>query len=89
MNIEFLKNFDKDLDKIIHIQGVKQLVYETITNVESAKTLKDIPHLKKLKGFKNAYRIRSGDYRIGIFIEGKTVEFARIAHRKDVYKIFP
>lgn len=35
------------------------------------------------------YRIRIGDYRIGIFVEGKTVEFARVVHRKDIYQQFP
>ncbi|WP_374754821.1 type II toxin-antitoxin system RelE family toxin [Dyadobacter psychrophilus] len=44
---------------------------------------------KKLKGFSNAYRIRIGDYRVGIFVENNIVELARIAHRKDIYKVFP
>ncbi|MGH2412635.1 MAG: type II toxin-antitoxin system RelE family toxin, partial [Microcystaceae cyanobacterium] len=36
-----------------------------------------------------AYRIRLGDYRIGLFIEGKTVTFARVLHRKEIYRYFP
>ena len=45
------------------------------------------PGYKKLKGFKNLYRIRSGNYRIiysiasGILI----IEILKIAHRKDAY----
>jgi len=46
-------------------------------------------NLKKLKGFKTAYRIRVGDYRIGLFISNDTVEFARVVHQKDIYKVFP
>jgi mRNA interferase RelE/StbE len=45
--------------------------------------------IKKLSGFPDAYRIRSGNYRIGMFLEGDKVIFARVAHRKDIYKIFP
>lgn len=42
---------------------------------------------KKLKGFKNLYRIRSGDYRIiySIYQDILIVEIVKIAHRKDAY----
>jgi mRNA interferase RelE/StbE len=43
----------------------------------------------KLEGYKNAYRIRIEEFRIGAFIEGKTVELARFLPRKDIYKYFP
>ena len=49
----------------------------------------DIPNLKKLKGFEDAYRIRISDYRIGLFIIDNTTVFARFLHRKDIYKFFP
>ena len=42
-----------------------------------------------MKGFKNAFRIRVGDYRIGVLIEKDTIKFGRIALRKDIYDIFP
>lgn len=43
---------------------------------------------KKLKGYRNLWRIRSGDYRIVYSIEDeiKIVEIRRIRHRKDVYE---
>ncbi|MEQ6118067.1 hypothetical protein [Reichenbachiella sp. MALMAid0571] len=47
------------------------------------------PNIKKLVGFSDAYRIRSGNIRIGVFVDGDTIEFARIAHRKNIYNIFP
>jgi mRNA interferase RelE/StbE len=56
---------------------------------QSAETLAEIPNLKKLQGFKSAYRIRIGDYRIGIFIDGNTIQFARVLNRKEIYKYFP
>lgn len=88
MKVIFLSKFSKDIDKI-KLQAVKDDIIATITEVENAKKLGDIKNLKKLAGFKTAYRIRIGEYRIGIYIVKDTVEFARIAHRKDVYKIFP
>ena len=48
-----------------------------------------IVNLKKLKGDDNAYRLRVGDYRIGFYFDGDTVTFARVLHRKDIYRYFP
>ncbi len=83
MKVEFLKRFYKDLDKIT-LQSVKNSIADTIENVEFAESISEIKNIKKLSGFKYAYRIKIGDYRIGVFIEKDTVEFARIAHRKDI-----
>ncbi len=88
MTTEFSSAFLKDLDKL-QSKSVKNDVVQIILEVEAAKNLKEIRNLKKLKGNKNAYRIRSGDYRIGIFAESNTIEFARILHRKEIYRLFP
>ena len=42
---------------------------------------------KKLKGFKNLYRIRAGNYRIIYSIEHDVliIEILKIVHRKDAY----
>ena len=61
---------------------------EIIQQVETADSIGKIRNLKKLKGHGIAYRIKIGNYRIGVFIEDDTVEFARIIHRKDIYKKF-
>ncbi len=88
MKVEFLSKFNKDLNNI-NIGYVKTSVLKAILIAESAKRLSDIPNIKKLKGHSSAYRIKVGNYRIGIFAEGNTVEFARLVHRKDIYKVFP
>jgi mRNA interferase RelE/StbE len=88
MKTEFLRRFYKDLDKIKSPSTCSNIV-DAIENVESANLISDIKGIKKLVGFKNAYRIRIGDYRIGLFIEDKTAQFARIVHRKDIYNLFP
>jgi mRNA interferase RelE/StbE len=42
---------------------------------------------KKLKGRKNQYRVRSGDYRIIYSVEDAAlvVEVIKLGHRRDVY----
>lgn len=88
MKAEFLKQFYKDLNKII-LQSTLDDIITSIKNVEESISLRDIKNLKKLKGYKNVYRIKVGDYRIGVFIENDVIEFARILHRKDIYRVFP
>lgn len=88
MKTEFLKQFYKDLNKIT-LQSTLNDILSSVKNVETATSLSDIKNFKKLKGYKNAYRIKIGDYRIGVFVEKDIVEFARIVHRKDIYRVFP
>lgn len=88
MQVEFLSQFLKDLDHISQ-KSVRANIVKLIHLVESVDSLQRIPNLKKLIGYKFAYRARIGDYRVGFFYEGHKVIFARIVHRKDIYKVFP
>lgn len=42
--------------------------------------------INKLKGTKNHYRIRVGDYRILFVLESDTTYVYDVSHRKSVYK---
>lgn len=88
MQVEFLSKFSKDLDRISQ-KSTRSNIVKLISLVEAARSLQDIPNLKKLTGFKSAYRVRIGDYRVGFFYEEQRVLFARVVHRKDIYKVFP
>ncbi len=88
MQVVFLKKFSKDLDSVSN-KGARRILELFIEDVERASTLKNHPNIKKLSGHKNAFRLRIGDYRVGMFISTDTVEFVRILHRKDIYKVFP
>ena len=88
MNIVVTKHFAKDVDKELNEQEKQQLARILILITQS-KTLSEIPDCKKLKGFKNAYRIRMGNYRVGFLFEDETVKLSRVLNRKDVYKYFP
>ncbi len=88
MQIEFLGKFSKDLDRI-NQKSVKTALLKLIYEIEHSENLNNIQNLKKLVGHKSAYRVRIGDYRVGFFYENRKVLFARIIHRKDIYKVFP
>ena len=88
MQLEFLDKFSKDIDRINN-KSVKAKLVKLIDQFESSENLDGIPNLKKLAGHKSAYRVRISDYRVGFFYSGTTVIFARLVHRKDIYKVFP
>ncbi|WP_339787878.1 MAG: type II toxin-antitoxin system RelE family toxin [Imperialibacter sp.] len=88
MQVVYLKRFSKDLNKITQPKDRKAIA-EVIEQVKQAEKIEELPGVKKLAGFDNAFRLRSGNYRIGVFMEGNIVQFARVAHRKDIYKMFP
>ena len=58
-------------------------------SLETAASLKEIGHLKKLKGNKPAYRVRLGSHRLCFYYQDETITVARFLPRKDVYKVFP
>ncbi len=88
MNVSFDSSFHKRLIKIKD-RNVLEKVRQAIMLVEDVNDIHHIPHLKKLEGFKTFYRLRIGDYRIGLELIGDTLVFITIANRKDIYKIFP
>ena len=88
MIVTFDKSFSKSLDKIGNTIALKNTA-KAIEKCETAKNLSEIPNLKKLKGYKNYYRIKIGDYRIGIEIENDIIDFVLISHRKNIYNLFP
>ena len=88
MKVLFEKSFGRDLKKIKDKRLLTQ-VQETIDQVESAASINDVSNLKKMQGFDAYYRIRVGDYRIGIEISEGQVIFVCFLNRKDIYRYFP
>jgi len=88
VKVEFKSSFVKDLKKIKEKQLQGQ-IRELIEKVESSANITELGNTKKLSGSDVYYRIRLGDYRIGLKIENNTVYFIRFLHRKDIYRYFP
>jgi len=88
MEIAFTKTFSKQIDDLRN-ETLKTRLSQAVQNVILASTLQDITNLKKMKGHQTAYRIKIGDYRVGLFFEEETIIFAYLAHRKDIYNRFP
>jgi mRNA interferase RelE/StbE len=88
MNVRINKVFLKELAKLPAKERLKveKLVFEEVETYDSTAK---IPNFKKLKGYRNYYKIRFGDYRAGLKLENNILYFERILHRKDIYKFYP
>ncbi len=87
MNLAFTRSFSKDLRQI-HDKSLLDQLQEVIHTIEAAGSIQDIKNLKKLSRGSRYYRLRLGDYRLGLAIEADTVTLVRILHRKDIYRYF-
>lgn len=89
MKLRFTNQFEKQLDKISD-KRIRQQITKALQELKDAPTLSSVASVKKLKGFSRAYRIRSGGYRIGLFLEHDGyITIAHIDVRASFYKRFP
>ena len=87
--VEYTKRFLKELAALpVEIQTRVELII--FQELESENPF-DLGYLEKMTGYADKYKIRLGDYRIGIAIDKqtKTLICQRIAHRREIYRIFP
>ena len=88
MRVLIDKSFENDTN-VITDKKLLQSVANCIKEVQKIDKLTAIANCKKLKGYKNAYRISLGKYRLGFIFENQTVQFVRVLHRSKIYQKFP
>jgi mRNA interferase RelE/StbE len=89
MIVKIDKSFQKDVNKVDDAK-IKNKLFETIRLIQEAETLASISNLKKLTGYREMYRIRLGDYRVGLrYSETRELILIRFLHRKEIYQNWP
>ena len=88
MQVEVTSSFNKDISKL-RDKKLLLAIKTTLQHIESSDNLSDIPHLKKLEGTSNYFRLRISDYRMGIYVHNNKITIVRFLHRKDIYRYFP
>jgi mRNA interferase RelE/StbE len=85
----YKKTFLKDLAKLppTYRERIEKLVFEEISELDNIFCVRDV---KKMRGYRDYYRIRIGNYRIGCKVEAENrIVFYRVKSRDDIYKVFP
>ncbi len=88
MKVEFLEQFERDLGEL-RDPSLAESVAKVIESIERTTSLRELHNVKKLKGYRNIYRIRVRTHRLGFRFENGVVELARFLPRKDIYRLFP
>ena len=88
MKIIVTRQFEKDTEKELS-KPMQLKLAAIIEELEKAAKIQSVNDVKKLKGYRTAYRIRMGDYRIGFVLEENTIKLSRIMNRREIYRYFP
>lgn len=88
MKVAFRESFLKDLRNIKNAKLLAKIC-KAIENVEDSDAPHQIRNFKKLKGSQSYFRIRIGEYRVGLKMESDTLIFVRFLSRKEIYRFFP
>ncbi|MFQ5631415.1 MAG: type II toxin-antitoxin system RelE/ParE family toxin [bacterium] len=89
MDVRYRKQFLKDLKKLKHLPIYDQIVNLAFKKLPKAKTINEISGVKAMRGYPKRYRIRIGNYRIGIEAVHNDVEVMRVLLRSEFYRYFP
>jgi mRNA interferase RelE/StbE len=85
----YKKTFLKDLANLplVYRKRIEKLAFEGIPELDN---IFGVPDLKKMRGHRDYYRIRVGNYRIGCKVEAENrIIFYRVKSRDAIYKVFP
>lgn len=89
MIVTYHSKFKKDLQNLKD-NTLKTALLNKIKELKEIASLEQISNLRKLSGHPDAYRLRIGNYRLGLFLEDKhTLRLQRFVKRNDISKLFP
>ena len=88
MELEYRSSFTRDL-KRVREADIRGRVHRIIAELEAASDIAEISGAARIRAEGRYYRIRIGDYRLGIALEGDVAILVRFLHRRDVYRSFP
>jgi mRNA interferase RelE/StbE len=87
--VEYTKRFLKDLAALPDtVKDRAEAIAFQELNTDNPFSL---GYVEKLAGYTDKYKIRVGSYRMGLTLNTKeqTITCQRIAHRREIYRIFP
>lgn len=80
MVVRYRQAFLKDLKKIKGLPAYKKIFELAFVILPESTGLQDVANIKAMQGYPDRYRIRVGDYRIGI---------ENVGDGKEFYRFFP
>ena len=88
MIIDYKASFHRDIKKLKDKKQAARLK-EIISAIKTAKDISEIKNIRKMEGYPNHYRIKTGDHRVGAVLSGDMLILVRFLDRKEIYRYFP
>ena len=89
MKLDSSPRFNRDLRRIRDV-NIRRGIERTIAQLEAASHLTELRNIRKVRSASGRdYRVRIGDYRLGITVEGDVVILVRFLKRGEFYRHFP
>lgn len=73
MLVQYRESFLKDLKQLKSSTSYQRIYDFAFTTLEAIDSLEEIPDIKAMRGYAGRYRVRIGDYRIGIEVNGDVI----------------
>lgn len=88
MRIRVKKSFLKQLAALPKDvrERIEVFVFETLPTL---KSIGQSGKIEKMHGYKSCFKIRFGEYRVGIVYEDNVIVVKVVMHRREVYRFFP
>lgn len=88
MRVEYHNSFERDIRRIKD-RAILGRVKAVIIELESIEALEGYSNVKAMKGYPGYFRIRIGDYRLGLKQTEIGVRLIRFLSRGEIYRKFP
>ncbi len=89
MQIAYTKTFLKDLAKVAPAKRRLQIEKFVFEELPVFFSIEEVGKIEKMTGYIDHYKMRFGDYRVGMFKNNNVIELKRVLNRKEIYKFFP
>lgn len=87
MQITDTRKFRKNLERLPRHDQIA--ILDALDTIEAATTFAEIPNLITMKGYKNYFRLKVGNWRVGLFWTGTAFRVEDVGARGDFYNRFP
>lgn len=88
MIVEPTRRFRRDVRGIGSAQ-IRRRLEQVIQELIEADNITEVTGVSRLRAEGLHYRIRIGDYRLGITMDGETAVLSRFLPRGEIYRYFP
>ncbi len=89
MKVIYTKTFLKDLANVVPLKRRLQIEKFVFEDLPALPSIESSGHIEKMNVYKNYYKVRFGEFRLGLLINTSGLEIKRVLKRKEIYKYFP